>query len=87
VVESQAALQLSDNMLRLCFSQAFLNICHLVVDIFRFLGSFLQSRSALSSENLFLRKQLSFFQDRQVRPHRATDATWLAMILMAKLFD
>jgi hypothetical protein len=57
------------------------------MDIFRFLGSFLQSQSALAAKNLFLRKQLSFYQERQVRPHRATDATRLAMVLMAKLFD
>ncbi|MBP2667682.1 MAG: hypothetical protein H6Q76_2662 [Firmicutes bacterium] len=74
-------------MLRKGFSHASLNICHLTVDLFRFLRGFLQSKSALAAENLFLRKQLSLYQERQVRPHRATDATRLAMVLMAKLFD
>jgi len=57
------------------------------VDVIRLLGSFLQSRSVLAAENLFLRKQLNLYQERQVRPHRATDATRLTMILVAKLFD
>jgi hypothetical protein len=87
VVESQAALRDSGIMTRICLSQALLNICHFIADIFRFLGSFLQSQSALSAENLFLRKQLSLYQERQVRPHRAIDATRLAMILTSKLFD
>jgi hypothetical protein len=33
----------------------------------------------LATENLFLRKQLALFQERQVRPHRATDATRFLM--------
>jgi putative transposase len=74
-------------MLRKGFSHASLNICYLTVDLFRFLRSFLQSKSALAAESLFLRKQLSLYQTRQVRPHRATDATRLAMVMMAKLFD
>jgi hypothetical protein len=54
-------------MLRKGFSHASLTIGHITVDIFRFLGSFLWSQSALAAENLFLRKQLSFCQRRQVR--------------------
>jgi putative transposase len=57
------------------------------MDVFRFLGSFLQSQFALAAENLFLRKQLSLYQERQARPRRATDATRLVMVLTAKLFD
>ena len=37
-----------------------------------------KSRSALMAENLFLRKQLAMFQERNVRPRRAQDsARWL----------
>jgi hypothetical protein len=50
-------------------------------------GSLLQSRSALAAENLFLRKQLALYQERQVRLRRATDATRLTMVLAARLFD
>ena len=34
----------------------------------------LRSRAALAAENLFLRKQLAFFEERKAQPHRATDA-------------
>ena len=74
-------------MLRKGFSHASFTLYHLTVDFIRLLGSFLQSRSVLAAENLFLRKQLSLYQERQVRPHRATHATRLTMILVAKLFD
>jgi len=78
-------------MLRETFSHAFLTLYylyyHLSLDFTRFLGSLLQSRSALAAENLFLRKQLALYQERQVRPRRATDATRLTMVLAARLFD
>jgi len=74
-------------MLREAFSHASLILYQLTVDFIRLLGSFLQSRSALAAENLFLRKQLSLYQERQVRPQQATDATRLTMVLVAKLFD
>jgi putative transposase len=67
--------------------QASLTVYHLTLDFIRFLGSLLQARSALAAENLFLRKQLALYQERQVRPRRATDATRLIMILAARLFD
>jgi putative transposase len=69
------------------FSHAFLTLYFLSLDFTRFLGSLLQSRSALAAENLFLRKQLALYQERQVRPRRATDATRLTMVLTARLFD
>lgn len=37
---------------------------------------------AVTAENLFLRKQLALFRERQVKPHRATDATrWIMATL------
>jgi putative transposase len=74
-------------MLREAFSHALLTLYHLSLDFTRFLASFLQSRSALAAENLFLRKQLALYQERQVQPRRATDATRLTMVLAARLFD
>ena len=71
-------------MLRETFSHAFLTFYHVSLDFTRFLGSLLQSRSALAAENLFLRKQLALYQERQVRPRRATDATRLTMVLLGK---
>jgi putative transposase len=74
-------------MLRDTFAPASLTFYHLTLDFLRFLGRLLQARAALAAENLFLRKQLALYQERQVRPRRATDATRLAMVLAARLFD
>src|SRR5215831_7893047 len=74
-------------MLRETLSHAFLTLYYVSLDFTRFLGSLLQSRSALAAENLFLRKQLALYQERQVRPRRATDAARLTMVLAARLFD
>jgi putative transposase len=74
-------------MLRESFSHAFLTLYQVYLDFLRFLGSLVQSRSALAAENLFLRKQLALYQERQVRPRRATDATRLTMVLLGTLFD
>src|SRR5215510_3626965 len=74
-------------MLHDAFWHASLTLHRISLDFIRFLGSVLQSRSALAAENLFLRKQLALYQERQVRPRRATDATRLVMVLAARLFD
>ena len=47
----------------------------------------IRSRRALAAENLFLRKQLALFQERQVKPHRATDATRWVMAALSRWFD
>jgi hypothetical protein len=44
-------------------SHSSLTICHLTVEIFRFLSSFLQSQFALDAENLFVCKQPSLYQE------------------------
>lgn len=87
VVESRAALLDSGFMLRNGFSHVSFTPCRLTADFIRLLGNFFRSKSALAAENLFLRKQLSLYQERRVRPHRATDAIRLTMVLVAKLFD
>src|ERR1035437_3026839 len=38
------------------------------LELSTFLRSSVRSRSALLAENLFLRKQLAFYQERQIRP-------------------
>ena len=43
------------------------DLIHLLVLVFR-------SWRALAAETLFLRKQLALFQERKVKPHRATVA-------------
>ena len=53
-------------MLREAFSHAFLTLYCISLDFLRFLGSLLQSRSALAAENLFLRKQLAVLAENSV---------------------
>jgi len=44
---------------------------NLFADFFSFLVLSLRSRSSLAAENLFLRKQLAFYQERKIRPRPA----------------
>src|ERR1700680_1269711 len=39
------------------------------------------------AENLFLRKQLAMFQERNVKPHRAQDSGRWLMASLSRLFD
>ena len=52
-----------------------------------FLCLCLRSRPALAAENLFLRKQLALYQERDVKPRRATNTTRIALIWLARWFD
>jgi transposase InsO family protein len=47
----------------------------------------LRSPVALAAENLFLRKQLALSQERSITPRRATRATRLTLIWLARCFD
>ena len=53
----------------------------------RFLLLCLRPPAALAAENLFLRKQLALYQERHVKPQRATDATRLSLVWLARWFD
>lgn len=44
-------------------------------------------RASLVAENLFLRKQLAFYRERQVKPRRLTDPPRLLLILWSLWFD
>ena len=56
------------------------------MDLGRFLGASLRSRTALAAENLFLRKQLALYRERQVKPRRASDPLRLTLVLLARWF-
>ena len=58
----------------------------LAQDALQFLALGTRSKAALKAENLFLRKQLALYLEREVRPKRATDATRLSMVLLSRLF-
>ena len=51
-----------------------------VVDGVRFLRLCLRPPTTLAAENLFLRKQLALYQERHVKPRRATNTTRLALV-------
>src|SRR5574341_220463 len=56
-------------------------------DTMRFLLLCLRPPAALVAENLFLRKQLALYQERHIKPRRATDATRLALVWLGRWFD
>src|SRR5215831_63841 len=55
-------------------------------DLIRLLVLTSRSRRALAAENLFLRKQLALFQERNVKPRRAHDPTRLVMVILGRMF-
>jgi transposase InsO family protein len=59
----------------------------LLVDVVRFLRLCLRPALVLAAENLFLRKQLAFYQERHVKPRRATDAARFTLVWLARWFD
>jgi putative transposase len=61
-------------------------LLRLLVDAAHFLWLCLYTPTALAAENLFLRKQLALYQERQIKPKRATDATRLALVWLGRWF-
>src|SRR5919197_5686500 len=59
----------------------------LLVDVVHFLRLCLRPSAGLAAENLFLRKQLAFYQERQVKPRRATDATRFTLVWLSRWFN
>jgi len=59
----------------------------LIADVMRYLGLCLRPIPALAAENLFLRKQLALYQERQVKPRQATNAIRVTMVWLACWFS
>jgi putative transposase len=59
----------------------------LLVDAVRCLLLCLRPSHTLAAENLFLRKQLALYQERGVKPTRATNAMRLTLVWLARGFD
>jgi putative transposase len=73
---------------RLCHLQQLAGmLLALLVDALRYLGLCLHPPAALAAENLFLRKQLALYQERHIKPKRATHATRIALTWFARWFD
>ncbi len=68
-------------MLRLVFI-----LSSLAQDALRLLLLGTRSGAAIKAENMFLRKQLALYLEREVKPRRATDATRLSLVLLSRLF-
>src|SRR5215469_16850065 len=64
----------------------FRTIVPVVIDLIRLAILLVHSRRALAAENLFLRKQLALFQERQVKPRRANDSTRWMMATLSRRF-
>jgi putative transposase len=62
-------------------------VSELLKDGFQFLARITRSRAALGAEILFLRKQLAYYQEHEIRPRRLTDAARLSLVLWSRFFD
>jgi putative transposase len=62
-------------------------IVDLAGDVLLFFRLLFRSRIALSAEVLFLRKQLAFYEERQVQPRRLNDSARFSFILWSRLCD
>jgi len=59
----------------------------LFADLLRLLQLMLRSRAQLATENLFLRKQLAYCIERQVRPRRTDNPSRIALVLRSQFVD
>ena len=59
----------------------------LVSNLIPLLTVIFRSRASLIAENLFLRKQLAFYQERKRKPQLLTDAARWSVVLWSRVFD
>jgi len=59
----------------------------LALDLVRFVALAFRSHGSLAAENLFLRKQLAYYLERQVKPRRADTPTRLTLVLLGRFVD
>ena len=67
-------------------SDLLLTTSDLLLDALRFIRLSLRLRCTLAAENLFLRKQLALYLERQVKPRRARLGTRFTLVMLARLF-
>jgi transposase InsO family protein len=65
----------------------FATIVHLGRDLVAVSVSAMRSRAQLAAENLFLRKQLALYRERQLKPRRADDATRITLVALSPFID
>ena len=71
----------------MCVMRIAKTIYQLGIDLFSFIFSLLGPRSALVAENLFLRKQLALYQERDKKPGRINSASRFTLVALSRLFD
>jgi hypothetical protein len=59
----------------------------LLVDVISFLRLCLRPSGVLAAANLFLRKQLAFYQECHIKPRYATHAARCTLVWLARWFD
>ena len=59
----------------------------LLLDWISFVVRMLRSRATSSAEILFLRKQLAFYQEHQIKPWRLTDEAWVSLAFWSQWFN
>ena len=79
-------LRAADRLLR-AIGRLLRTLVGLGATAFQYAVNYHRPRRALAAENLFLRKQLALFQEREVKPRRADDATRAALVWLAKAFN
>lgn len=62
-------------------------VSELFGDLLRLANAAVRSQGSLVAENLFLRKQLAFYQEREVGPRRLTDAARLTLVFWSRWFN
>jgi hypothetical protein len=62
-------------------------LLRVATDGLRFVSVAAGSRTRLAAENLFLRKQLAHYIERQVKPRRANDATRITLVILSRWID
>jgi hypothetical protein len=63
------------------------SVLQIAGDLVRFVSAAVRSHAQLAAENLFLRKQLALYVERQAKPRRADDATRMALVALSWLID
>src|SRR5262245_50288564 len=59
----------------------------IVGEVVRFASAAVRSHAQLAAENLFLRKQLALYVERQAMPRRADDATRIVLVALSRLIE
>ena len=62
-------------------------VWELLRDGLQFMNVAARSRTAVAAEVPFLRKQLAYYHDHNIRPRRLTDAARLSLVLWSRFFD